>query len=187
MRTFIALNLPGRERRRIWDAAEPLRDQEVPVRWVEADNLHLTLKFLGEVRPEKLGDVEAIVRRIASSTEPLSLRLGGFGAFPTLRKPRVIWLGVDATPALRCLKQDLEWALAGRGFEAETRDFHPHLTLGRANTRVGEGPFRDLDSLVARLEFSGRVDFRSLDLMRSRLGREGARYTVVCAARFEGA
>ena len=187
MRTFIALNIPRKERQRIWRAVEPLRERGLPVRWVEADNLHLTLKFLGEVRPERLGEVEAAVSGVASSTEPFSLGLGGFGAFPTLRKPRVIWLGVEATPELRCLKQDLEWALADCGFEAETRDFHPHLTLGRAGTGGGAGPFRDLDVLVARLEFSSRVDLESLDLMRSQLGREGARYSVVCAARFEGA
>lgn len=187
MRTFIALNIPRKERQRIWHAVEPMRDRNLPVRWVEADNLHITLKFLGEVRPEKVAEVEAAVSRIASATGPFSLDLGGFGAFPTLRRPRVIWLGVRATPEIRCLKQDLEWALSDCGFEAETRDFHPHLTLGRADSRGGAGAFRDLEGLVAALEFSSHVSVQSLDLMRSQLGREGAHYTVVLAAKLERA
>jgi len=187
MRTFIALNIPKKERQRIWRAVEPLRDRDLPIRWVEADNLHITLKFLGEVRPEKMGEVEAAVSRIAAATGPFSLDLGGFGAFPTLRKPRVVWLGVQATPEVRCLKQDLEWALTDCGFEAETRDFHPHLTLGRADTDGGAGAFRDLDALVAGLEFSSRVPVQSLDLMRSQLGRDGAHYSIVLSAKFERA
>ena len=185
MRTFIALNIPQKERQRIHRAVEPLRDADLPVRWVEVDNLHITLKFLGEIRPEKVGGVEAAVSKIAAGTAPFSLGLGDFGAFPTLRRPRVIWLGVVPTPELRCLKQDLEWALADCGFDAETRDFHPHLTLGRADPGDGAGAFRDFDALVAGLEYSSVVPLHSLDLMRSQLGRDGAHYTVVRSAKFE--
>ena len=139
MRSFIALNLPKRERQRIDRAVRPLREDALPVRWVEPDNLHVTLKFLGEVRPDRLADVEATLTRVAAATPPFALSLGGFGAFTTIRRPRVLWLGVEATPELRCLKQDLEWALTDCGFERETRAFHPHLTLGRAEAQNGAG------------------------------------------------
>ncbi len=186
MRTFIALNLPSRERQRIHRAVRGLREEGLPVRWVEPVNLHLTLKFLGEIRAERLADVEAALARVAAATPPFTLALEGFGAFPTLRRPRVIWMGAQATPELRCLKQDLEWALADCGFEAETRAFHPHLTLGRADAEDGAGAFRRLDELVAGIDVTSQVAVHTLDLMRSQLSREGAEYSVHSAAKLGG-
>lgn len=186
MRTFIALNLPGRERQRIHRAVGALRERGLPVRWVEPDNLHLTLKFLGEVRPERLSDVEGAVARVASTTQPFTLVLEGFGAFPTVRRPRVIWMGAEATPELRCLKQDLEWALADCGFEAETRAFHPHLTFGRADPGDHAGAFRTLDELLAEFNLISRVAVRTVDIMLSRLSREGAQYGVHSAVKLGG-
>jgi 2'-5' RNA ligase len=183
MRLFIALNLPKKERARIYRAARPLREEDMPVRWLEPDHYHVTLKFLGEVRRERVPDVEQVIARVAESTASFSTTLGGFGAFPTIRRPRVIWLGVGANPELRCLKQDLEWALGDAGFDSERRAFHPHVTLGRADDRDGAGAFRGLDEKVAGLEFKGDVKVHSLDLMRSQLSREGATYSVVSSAR----
>jgi 2'-5' RNA ligase len=186
MRTFIALNLPARERQRIHRAVRSLREGGLPVRWVEADSLHLTLKFLGEIRPERIAEVEGAVARVASATSPFTLLLEGFGAFPTLRRPRVIWMGARATPELRCLKQDLEWALADRGFEAETRAFHPHLTLGRADAGDRGGAFRELEGLVGGLDLAVQVPVHTVDLMRSQLGREGACYNLLSAVKLGG-
>lgn len=186
MRIFIALNLNKKERQRVLRAARPLRDEELPVRWVEEDNLHLTLKFLGEVRAERVPAVEEAMARVGEGTAAFTLTLGGFGAFPTIRRPRVLWLGADASPALRCLKQDLEWGLTDCGFEAETRAFHPHMTLGRADPTDGAGAFRGLDSLVAAMDFSALIPVRSVDLMRTVLSREGARYTRLSSAKLTG-
>lgn len=186
MRIFIALNLPKKERDRIHRAARVLREADLPVRWVDPENFHVTLKFLGEVRPERVGPVEQALERVGRSTAPLTVGLGGFGAFPTIRRPRVLWLGVNATPELRCLKQDLEWTLSDCGFEPETRAFHPHLTLGRADARDGAGAFRGLDDTVARMTFESSVPVRTLDLMRSHLSREGAQYSVLSSARLGG-
>lgn len=186
MRIFIALNLPKKERQRIHRAARPLREEDMPVRWVEPDNFHITLKFLDEVRQDRIPDVEAALAKVADSTAPFPMSLSGFGAFPTIRKPRVIWLGVNASPELRCLKQDLEWALADHGFDPETRAFHPHVTLGRAGSRDGAGAFRGLDQVVASMEFAAQVAVRSVDLMRSHLSRSGARYSVVSSTKLAG-
>ncbi len=120
---------------------------------------------------------------MAGATPVFSMRFGGFGAFPTIRRPRVIWLGVEASAELRCLKQDVEWALGDQGFEPETWAFHPHLTLGRADPAIGGGAFRGLDRRMAELRYTGSVMVRSLDLMRSHLSREGARYSVVASSR----
>jgi len=183
MRLFIALNLPKSERERIHEAAKPLRDEELPVRWLEPDHFHVTLKFLGEVRKERLPQVEEAMARVAASTQAFKTKLAGFGAFPTVRHPRVIWLGVVANPELRCLKQDLEWTLGDLGFEAETRAFHPHVTLGRADDRDGIGVFRRLDEILAGLKFRGELRVETLDLMRSQTSREGSTYTLLSSGK----
>lgn len=183
MRLFVAINLPAAARRQIHRAAARLRDEGLPVRWIDPDKYHVTLKFLGEVGRDDVSTVEEVVRQVADGNGPFEARVGGFGAFPTIRRPRVLWIGLEPSPALRCVKQDLEWALAEAGFERETRAFHPHLTLGRASDDGGAGPFRGLDDIVAAMEYSGSFPVKNLDLMRSRLGPEGPRYNIVSSSR----
>jgi len=179
MRLFIALNLPKKERERIHRATRSLREGEMPVRWLEPSQYHVTLKFLGEVRKERLPAVEEAIRRVAESTQAFTTGFSGFGAFPTIRRPRVVWLRVSATPELRCLKQDLEWAFGDTGFQAERRAFHPHVTIGRANDRNGAGAFRGLDEIMADMVFEGEVKVHTLDLMQSQPTREGSTYKLL--------
>ena len=186
MRFFVALNLPKKERDRIHRAVRVLRDSELPVRWIEPDKYHITLKFLGDVSEDRIEAVEQAIGRVAQATGVLELGVSGFGAFPTIRRPQVIWVGVEPTPALRCLKQDLERALTVCGFDRETRAFHPHLTLGRADAQNGAGAFRGLDERAAALTYRGEVKVRKLDLMRSRLSKTGARYSLHRSTTFEG-
>lgn len=183
MRLFIALNLPKKERSRIHRAARVLREADMPVRWVDPDHYHITLKFLGPVRKEDVPRIEECLARAAESNRSFKTEISGFGAFPTVRRPRVLWLGVGANPELRCLKQDIEWALGDAGFEAETRAFHPHVTLGRADESGGAGAFRGLDDLVASMSFSGEIKVHTVDLMSSRLSRAGPSYSVVSSVK----
>lgn len=183
MRLFIGLKLPKKQKARIFRAALPLREEELPVRWVEPENFHVTLKFLGQVRRDRVPAIEDALNRVASETPPFSTSLGGFGAFPSVRKPRVIWVGVEASPELRCLKQDLEWKLSELGFEVETRAFHPHVTLGRAREDGGAGVFRRLDDCFSKLRLGGELRVHTVDLMESRLSARGPKYTVVSGAR----
>lgn len=186
MRLFIALNLPKKERSRIDRAARTLRERGLPVRWTEVDDFHITLKFLGDVRPPRRAAVEHVMEKVASETPPFEVTMEGFGAFPTIRRPEVIWVGAVATPVLRCLKQDLEWGLASHGFPRETRAFHPHLTVGRADEAEGAGAFRGLDDVVAAIGLTSTFTARSLDLMRSRATREGPRYSIERSIRLTG-
>jgi 2'-5' RNA ligase len=179
MRVFVALNLPKKERQRIHRAAQRLRDEELPVRWVDPDAFHVTLKFLGDVRSDRLPTIEEALARVAGATPSFHMAMAGFGAFPTIRKPRVLWMGVQASPELRCLKQDIEWGLSECGFTAETRAFHPHLTIGRAHASHAAGAFRGLDEIVAEMEFEGTAGVRTIELMRSHVSREGAKYSVL--------
>ena len=185
MRLFIGLTFPKKLRERIYRAARVLREEEMPVRWIGLDNFHVTLKFLGEVRSEAVPPIEAAMVKVASATKSFSTELAGFGAFPTIRRPRLLWVGLGATAALRCLKQDLEWSMGDCGFDAETRAFHPHITLGRADDRDGAGAFRGLDQLVADMEFSAEVKVRSVDLIRSNVSKDGARYRVLSSAKLD--
>ena len=187
MRLFVALNLPKKERDRIYRASKVLREGEFPVRWVDPEQYHVTLKFLGDVREDRMERVQEALDHVATTTAILDLAVEGFGAFPTIRRPRVIWIGIEPSPALRCLKQDVEWALMGCGFERETRAFHPHLALGRAGDEDGAGAFRGLDDKAASLTYQGQVKVRKLDLMRSQLSKGGvARYALQHSTAFEG-
>ena len=179
MRLFIAINIPKKERERIYRSARRLRDEPYPVRWVPAEGFHLTLKFLGDVPPAGVPLVREALERVSGATEPFCMEIGGFGAFPTIRRPRVLWVGVEPSPPLRCLKQDLEWALSEKGFEREIRAFHPHFTLGRAKSSDGAGAFRGLDALASELSYHGEAMVRKVDLMESHLSPSGARYEIV--------
>jgi 2'-5' RNA ligase len=100
-----------------------------------------------------------------------------------VRQPRIIWLGVKANPELRCLKQDLEYSFGDIGFDAETRAFHPHVTLGRAEEREGAGAFRTLDDMLSVLDCKGDVKVASIDLMRSQVSPSGSKYTLISSAK----
>jgi 2'-5' RNA ligase len=186
MRAFLALTLPKKERTRISRSARPLRERDVPVRWIDLENYHVTLKFLGDIRGERVDTVKQVMREVADSTAPFQARIDAFGAFPTIRRPEVLWVGIEASPELRCLKQDLEWGLAGHDFPRETRAFHPHITLGRASHDSGAGAFRGLDDLVADLEHEGEFLVRSVDLMQTLRTAEGVRYSAVESVRLRG-
>ena len=186
MRILVALNLTKKEKGRVYKAARPLRDENLPVRWVEPDDYHITLKFLGETGDQSLGEIEQALNKVASSNGPICLELREFGAFPTIRRPSVLWIGAAPTPPLRCLKQDIEWALSDRGFERDTGAFHPHVTLGRADEADGAGAFRGLDQIAADLDYQGSTTVRRIDLMRSRPAKGGAHFSVLSSYRLSG-
>ena len=179
LRLFVAIDLPRGVKTEVAGAVERLEERELPVKWVDPELYHLTVKFLGPVEQDRVEVVEEVLEKVGRETAPFDLAFSGFGAFPTIRRPRVLWLGAAASPAIRALKQDLEWSLAEVGFERETRAFHPHVTLGRARDGVGAGAFRGLDEVVAEMDYETVVPVRKLDLVRSRLSASGPRYSVL--------
>ncbi len=181
MRLFVALNLPDDVRRAILRATEPVRRLGLPVKWVEAAGVHLTLKFLGEVAADRLSELAAGVERAAGRARAFTLPISGFGAFPSESHARVVWLACEAVPALELLQHDVERELAALGFPLEGRPFRPHLTLGRAKRDARNG-VTGLAEPLARLVYHGEIVVRSVDLMESALSPAGARYTVRHAA-----
>ena len=181
MRLFVALNLPVEERNRLYRAVTPLRRADLPMRWMEPDALHLTLKFLGEVADARVPAIESLLARVAVRHVPFRLELSGVGAFPAVRDPRVVWMGGNAAPELLALQRDVEREFVPLGFEPETRPFSPHLTIGRARRWAKAGDFRDFARMAESVKYEAVVAIESLDLMRSTLSPAGARYERLAA------
>lgn len=192
MRLFVAINLPDAERRAIAAATAPLREAAPSVGWVDESRLHLTLKFIGERPAGEAGLLAESLRRVCAAHDPLVLDVGGLGAFPTRRNPRVIWLGVAPDPKLELLQHDVEEACAALGYEVEGRAFRPHLTLGRVRDRARGGGGVEAPVAAALAQSAREVQGRwsatvgSVDLMESVTGRGGPRYRLVDAAPLAG-
>jgi 2'-5' RNA ligase len=151
VRLFVAVNLPEALREAIHAAAKPLRDAGLPVKWVGPEALHLTLKFLGEVKEGRV------------SVRSFTLGVGGFGGFPTGVLARVLWVGCEPAPPLELLQDGVERGYAALGFPVEGRPFRPHLTLGRARKEERHG-VRGAGPILESLEFADTFLVQSVDL-----------------------
>ena len=180
MRLFVAVNFPAALRHGLWDALQPLRDAAYPVRWVGVDQIHVTVKFLGDVAPDRVEGVVGGVQRAVVGTRRFALPLGGAGAFPNPKHPRVLWIGCEAVPPLELLQHAVEREMERVGFPLEGRPFRPHVTLGRVSRDSGSRDFRSLARDLAAVDFEAVADVSSLDLMESRMKTDGPRY--VCRA-----
>ena len=178
MRLFVALNFPPQLRQALWEATAPLRERAWPVTWARADAIHLTLKFLGEVAEEREPDVRTALTRAVAGARALPLALGGFGVFPDLRRPRVVWVGVTPDPALELLQHQVEREFAPLGFATEARAFRPHVTLGRAPRDARPAAFTGIEAALGRLAYEQAVVVTTVDLMQSTLQSGGAVYHV---------
>jgi 2'-5' RNA ligase len=177
MRLFAAVNLPTVLRQAIHAAATPLRDAGLPVKWVEADGVHLTLKFLGDVAADRLPELSGALDRACAGMRGFEVAIGGFGAFPSGARARVIWLGCESAPPLELLQHAVEREYAAVGFPIEGRPFRPHLTLGRARPQARAG-LGGLDALLEGTSFEGTWAVDAVDLMESTLSPAAARYAV---------
>lgn len=184
-RLFVAVNPSAEVRHRLVEAARPLLASAYPIRWVVPENIHLTLKFLGNVSDERVPEIASAVDQAVLGAEPFEMSLVGFGAFPALRRPQVVWVGVEANAVLQGLQERIETGLAELRFPRETRAFHPHLTLGRARKRSTVGQFKGLGDLLQGLRYRDASIVDAVDLMCSRLQPGGAVYDVVRSTSFE--
>ncbi len=179
MRVFVAINLSQQEKGRLEAVARPLWESRFPVRWVPAQNVHLTLKFLGEVEEDRLPDLFAAVGGTAVGIRAFDMAVNGFGAFPSLRRPQVVWAGIEVNPPLSELQERVEAALEALGYERERRRFHPHLTLGRARKHARPNEFKGFDELVGQLVYEDVFHVAAVDVMQSQLKPSGAVYSVI--------
>jgi len=162
----------------VWDAAAPVRDLGLPVKWVRPEGIHMTVKFLGEVEPEREPELRAALTRAAAGGRPLPLAVRGFGVFPDATRPRVIWAGLDADPTLELLQHRVEQEFSPLGFPPEGRPFRPHLTLGRAAREARPRDFAGLAGALDGLHYEEAVLVASVDLMQSIAQAGGMVYQV---------
>lgn len=178
MRLFVAVELPASVRRALGELVRDLERSRADVKWVEEENFHLTLKFLGEVDEARLPEVKEALARVARGAKPFSFEAAGTGAFPSPGRPRVLWVGVGrGAEELGSLAARVDAELARVGFPPEGRPFSPHLTLGRVRSHRG---MSDLAGALARACFPAReVPVEEIVLFQSILGRGGPVYTPV--------
>jgi 2'-5' RNA ligase len=181
-RAFIAICLDEPTRGAVTAEIERLRPLSRAVAWVPPPNLHLTLKFLGNQSDGRLAEALHGIEEVAAGRPPFQLALHGVGAFPGMEHPRILWVGVaEGAIEVRALQAEVEAALGRRLFAAETRPWHPHLTIGRVfdprRWRRDTSPaLKESIASAATLRF-GTFDVSRVALMRSDLSPSGARYT----------
>ena len=177
IRTFVACELPREIRSEIGQIQEDLKHRRLRLKWVRPENLHLTLKFLGDVSTGQIDTIVAAIEKVARAFMPISLAAKGIGVFPGIRRPRVLWVGIGGQfPQLGQLQATVADELARAGFPAEKRPYKGHLTIGRIKTAV------DPRQLAAAL--TEYADFETtaftvdeVVLFRSQLRPDGPVYT----------
>lgn len=155
------------------------------MRWTDPEGIHLTLKFLGMLSPERLPVVQRAIEEGCDGRRPCRLALDGLGTFPSLSAPRVLWVGVfGEVDALAELQHQVEGALARRGLPRERRRFSPHLTLGRVREGISPAEIRRIGPAVLDTATPApqEIPVEAVSLMQSHLLPGGARYT--CLARW---
>jgi len=184
MRLFIAIELPLSVRMALGRVRDRLESCGADVKWVENDNQHLTLKFLGNTHRRQFEPLKGALERSCNACLPMDVQLNGIGAFPRTKAPRVIWCGV------RLGKEELQ-ALAGRiesqllplGFPQDEREYSPHVTLGRVRSR------KNLKKLIPALEQPTSMEIETFQptkvaLFQSELDSHGPRYQILATFPF---
>jgi len=182
MRLFLAVEFDQELRRALHDATAPLRAIVPDAGWVAEDRLHLTLKFLDEQPETFVEPLRAKMEEIAARHWPVPLRLRGVGAFPDLRRPRVVWVGIAPAPKLELLQHDVEAGCAALGVEVEGKPFRPHLTIGRMRGSEDREVLRELARTARSIRFRADTLVTSIALVHSTLTPDGPRYVRLAEA-----
>ncbi len=184
-RTFIAIEPPQTVRPKIKEHIDRLRSALPDVRasWTREDNLHLTLKFLGDVPVNQIEPLSEALKRAATQTPGFELIIRGCGSFPPRGKPNVVWIGIeDPSSNLRKLQASVEDECAKAGFDRDPRLFHPHLTIARLRNPKGARSLSELHQEIGFEPVSAEVS--DVCLIRSELSSAGSMYTVIARHEF---
>jgi len=181
LRSFVAVEIPAEIRSALAISIAPLQ-KALPrplVRWVAPQNIHLTLKFLGDVTPANLERLAEALKAEVVSYETFSMSVGGLGTFPNPRRARLIWIGLEAPAALTVLLHGVEAIAERLGYASEHRPFSPHLTIGRVGQNASG---TDLQYLRTALEATtvgtlGTVHVEAVHIFKSDLQPGGSVYT----------
>jgi RNA 2',3'-cyclic 3'-phosphodiesterase len=182
VRLFVALEIPSTVRENLAALVDSLRRISKGPRWVRAENLHVTLKFLGEVAEAKVGAIRNALREIHSE-QVVTLNFRGLGFFPNEKHPRVFWAGIEASPNLKTLAAEIDSRLEKSGIRREQRPFSPHLTLARFERPVLSDALHKAIAANRELD-SGSLRTSEFHLIQSELKPSGAEYTTLASFPF---
>jgi 2'-5' RNA ligase len=189
LRTFIAVDIPSQLQNTIQQKTTPLRQTlgSALVRWVAVENLHLTLKFLGDVSSTSVDMLAQMLRAEANLIHAFDMQVTGLGAFPSLKRPRVLFIRIQAPAGLEALTRGVDSACARLGYESEAegrRGFSPHLTIGRVRQDIPPAGQQKIRSVLAEAAIdslgTARVDL--VHLYKSDLQPNGSVYTKLFSA-----
>ncbi len=179
MRAFLAIRLANSVREQISILQRSLAAIRGDVKWVDPENLHLTLRFFGEIEPTDGERIIEALRHVVSAHATFSFRVAGWGAFPDARRPRVFWVGIDqGEENLIHLQADVERLLVSLGYPGEDKPFRPHITVGRVRSLGGIGRIQEILAGSCETSF-GVTAVEEVTLCESELRREGAVHKVV--------
>ena len=182
IRAFIAIELTGRAHDELACLQSALQKAGADVKWVEPENIHLTLRFLGDLVPEKAEELKKVLAETAAGSRPFELTIKDVGAFPGLASPRVIWAGVGLGAAESArIAEAIETKLQALGIPKEERSFYPHVTLGRARSRKNCEKLRGIIE-TTKFEAGSKIYVDHLTLFRSQLTPRGPVYTPLFKA-----
>lgn len=179
IRTFLAVLIDEDLRQKIFDAQNCVRKCASNVKWVEPDNFHITLKFLGDVAEEQIPEISAVITETVKSVPAFDLSFKGLGAFPRPERARVVWVGIEqGREQLIDMAKALEKSLAALGFDKEDKPFKAHVTIGRVRDNK---PTAGLARGLAEIETPdlGTQRVECVSVMQSELLREGPVYSVI--------
>jgi len=184
MRLFVALDIPEEVREALGALVEKLRPACRSARWACIEGAHITLKFIGEVAADKAEDIKSALATVPFTT-PIKMSFRGLGFFPSERRPRVFWAGMEAGDELGALATAVEASLEPLGIAREQRAFSPHLTLARFDSPSDLHRLHAAIAAVEPLEFGGTIA-NEFHLYQSVLKRGGAEYTRLATFRSSG-
>jgi len=177
VRLFVAIEIPGEIRNTLAEFLKELRAVAPQAKWVRPENMHVTLKFLGETGPAKVGPIVKVLDGVRNG-QPVTLEFRGLGYFPNEKRPRVFWAGMEASANLKTLAGEADQGLHRLGFALEDRAFTPHLTLARFDPPGLPAKLGPTAAANWSRSF-GSFTVREFHLIESKLKPAGAEYTTV--------
>jgi len=186
LRAFIAVEIPQEIHKAIENETAPIQValNKSLVRWVPTENMHLTLRFLGDTSPANVEMLAQMLSVEAGQHPAFEIQFRGLGVFPNTKRPRVIWIGIQAPDELAALQRGIEAAADKLGYPPEKRSFSPHLTIGRVKQNVNSGGMQKIRAALEDVKFGtlGAAPVNAVHLFKSDLHSSGAVYTCLHTA-----
>lgn len=181
LRTFLGIDLPFSVQSEIGQKQQSIKREINGLSWVNPDNLHITLKFLGATTESQIEEIQKTLERSLEGTSPFLIELGGLGVFPDKHAPQILWIGIEGlTNELLDLASQVEESVVPIGFQKDDKSFHPHLTIARIkkdHRKIGQG--LDQTRILAAPCSFGRLRVEKVCLFKSELYPTGPVYTKI--------